>query len=131
MYRILVVDDSMIIRNKISRLPENSGYKVVDGARNGKEALEKCENYQPDIITLDLTMPEMDGLEAIPKLLAIKPDVQILVVSALSDQATGLEALELGASGFVTKPFTEEQVLNSLDRMIKYAKKYQATKRGK
>lgn len=124
MYRILVVDDSMIIRNKISRLPEDAGYSIVATAKNGREALEKCERYTPDIITLDLTMPEMDGLAAIPKLVELKPDILILVVSALSDQATGLEALELGASGFLHKPFTEDEVLRSLDRMVKYAYKH-------
>lgn len=123
MYNILVVDDSMIIRNKISRLPKGANYNVVDVAKNGKEALQKCIEYKPDIITLDLTMPEMDGLEAIPNLVKAKEDVLILVISALSDQATGLEALELGASGFLHKPFTDEQVLNSLDRMVKYSKK--------
>lgn len=124
MYRILVADDSMIIRNKISRLPESAGYRIVASAKNGRDALEKCTRYKPDIITLDLTMPEMDGLEAIPRLKQQKPDVLILVVSALSDQATGLEALELGASGFVNKPFTDAQLLDALDRMVKYAKKH-------
>ena len=121
MYRILAVDDSMIIRNKISRLPKSVGFHVEATAKNGKEALIQCKARQPDIITLDLTMPEMDGLEAIPNLLQIKPDLLILVVSALSDQATGLEALELGASGFLNKPFTEEELLDSLDRMVKYS----------
>ena len=121
MYRILVVDDSMIIRNKISRLPKEAGFKIEASAKNGKDALNKCRACRPDIITLDLTMPEMDGLEAIPNLLEIKPDILILVVSALSDQATGLEALELGASGFLNKPFTEEELVDSLKRMVKYS----------
>lgn len=123
MHKLLVVDDSMIIRNKISRLPEDKGYQVVANAHNGRDALEKYAEHQPDIVTLDLTMPEMDGLETIPKLVEMNPNVLILVVSALSDRATGLEALELGASGFVTKPFTSEELLKALDRMVKYAEK--------
>lgn len=127
-YQVLVVDDSMIIRNKISRLPTSAGYNIVDSAKNGKEAIQKCVQYYPDIITLDLTMPGMDGLQAIPKLIEIKPNVLILVISALSDQATGLEALELGASGFLNKPFTDEQLLKSLNRMVKYSHKQRTRK---
>lgn len=127
-YQVLVVDDSMIIRNKISRLPTSTGYNIVDSAKNGKEAIQKCVQYYPDIITLDLTMPGMDGLQAIPKLIEIKPNVLILVISALSDQATGLEALELGASGFLNKPFTDEQLLKSLNRMVKYSHKQRTRK---
>lgn len=122
-YQVLVVDDSMIIRNKISRLPDSAGYHVIDTAKDGKEAIQKCAQYHPDIVTLDLTMPGMDGLQAIPKLIEIKSNILILVVSALSDQATGLEALELGASGFLNKPFTDEQLLKSLTRMVKYSHK--------
>ncbi|MBP3195120.1 MAG: response regulator [Cardiobacteriaceae bacterium] len=118
MYRIMVVDDSMIIRNKISRLPKDSGFSIVCEAKNGQQAVELCKRYKPDIITLDITMPEMDGLEALGKLLLISPDVKVLIVSALSDQATGLEALELGAQGFLTKPFTETTLLKALNTLV-------------
>lgn len=118
MYRVLIVDDSMIIRNKISRLPSDSNYKIVGKARNGKEAIEMLQAFKPDIVTMDLTMPEMDGLECIPKLLELHPDVEILVVSALSDKATGIKALELGANGFLTKPFTDEELLATLNELM-------------
>lgn len=118
MYRIMTVDDSMIIRNKISRLPKKTGFTIVCEAKNGKQAIEQCKKFKPDIITLDITMPEMDGLEAITELLAVHPSARILIVSAISDQSTGLEALELGAQGFLTKPFTEQSLLKALNYLV-------------
>lgn len=119
MYRLMIVDDSMIIRNRISRTASDK-YNIVCTAKNGKEAVANCRKYRPDIITMDLTMPEMDGIETIPKLIEEHPDVQILVVSALNDEATGLEALELGASGFLTKPFTETGLLKALGELVEF-----------
>ncbi len=118
MYTVMVVDDSLVIRDRISRLDERSGFNVICQAKNGKEALSQCKVNMPDIITMDITMPEMDGLEAIPRLLEIKPDAKILVISALSDVETGLEALELGANGFLTKPFNERSLANALIELV-------------
>lgn len=118
MYRLLIVDDSMIIRNKIARLPKDAPFTVVGKAKNGLEAIEMCKTYNPDVVTMDLTMPEMDGLGCIKSLLQIKPDLQILVVSALSDKSTGIKALELGANGFLTKPFTDEQLTAALQEIM-------------
>lgn len=123
MYRLMVVDDSTIIRNKISRTStgnQQNRFKIVCTATNGHEAIEQCKKHLPDIATMDITMPGMDGLETIPKLLEIKPDLQILVVSALSDESTGLKALELGASGFVIKPFTEIELQRALESIIDF-----------
>lgn len=118
MYKLMIVDDSMIIRNKISRLPPGTSYQVVCKAKNGLEAIDMCKRYQPDVATMDLTMPHMDGLNCIKNLMKIKPDIQILVVSALSDKSTGIKALELGANGFLTKPFTDKQLLTALDDLM-------------
>lgn len=120
MYRLLIVDDSMIIRNKISRLPKSSQFEIVGKAKNGVEAVELCKKHDPDIVTMDLTMPEMDGLDCIKNLMEIKPELQILVVSALSDKSTGIKALDLGANGFLTKPFTDEQLLEALNEMMEH-----------
>lgn len=118
MYKMMVVDDSMIIRNKISRLPASAPYKVICKAKNGLEAIEYCKKFAPDIATMDLTMPHMDGLECIKNLMLLKPDIQILVVSALSDKSTGIKAIELGANGFLTKPFTDEELLEALNELM-------------
>jgi len=121
MLKLMIVDDSNIIRSKIRRSHDSERYTLVASATNGAEAVDMFKTNMPDVVTMDLTMPEMDGLDCISKITAIKPDVLILVVSALSDKATGIEALERGAQGFLLKPFTEEQLgeaLNELTRNV-------------
>lgn len=118
MYRLMIVDDSMIIRNKISRMPKQDRFVVVCKAENGMQAVELCKKHMPDIVTMDLTMPQMDGLSCIEKLVKIKPDIQILVVSALADKATGIKALELGANGFLNKPFTDDELFAALTDLM-------------
>lgn len=118
MYRLMIVDDSNIIRNRIQRLYNSDTFSLVATATNGDDALEKFKLYKPEVITMDLTMPQMDGLECIEKLVELDPEVRILVVSALSDKATGIKALELGASGFLCKPFSEEELVEALDELV-------------
>ncbi len=111
----MIVDDSNVIRRRIERCNNGSDmFNVVASAQNGKEAIEVFKKVQPDVITMDLTMPEMDGIECIETLMALNPDIIILVISALSDKATGIEALEKGARGFVCKPFSDEVLMASL-----------------
>ena len=85
--RLMIVDDSKIIRNRIQRAVEDYNLEVVCTATNGQEAVDMITSNQPEIVTMDLTMPEMDGIESIEKILEIKPDLLILVVSALADKA--------------------------------------------
>ena len=94
--KLLIVDDSNTIRNRIARLildPRLPNLQIVGLAANGIEALEQAQQHRPDLVTIDLTMPRMDGIECIGKLIAAFPDINILVVSALSDRATALRAL--------------------------------------
>jgi two-component system chemotaxis response regulator CheY len=115
MLKVMVVDDSNIIRRRIERCHQNStAFKVVASAADGLEAVEIFKQVGPDVVTMDLTMPEMDGIECISALIALDPNVLILVISALSDKATGIEALERGARGFVCKPFTDETLIKAL-----------------
>jgi two-component system chemotaxis response regulator CheY len=76
-----------------------------------------CAQHQPDLVTLDLTMPEMDGIDCVEELVRIKPDIRVLVVSALSDKATALEAIKRGANGFLFKPFTDDQLVHALKEL--------------
>jgi two-component system chemotaxis response regulator CheY len=111
--RLLIVDDSNMIRTRISRVVQSGGLTgvVLAGlARNGAEALRIARAVRPDVVTMDLTMPEMDGIECIAALLKLDPRISILVVSALSDKSTAIKALKLGARGFVAKPFTDEEL---------------------
>jgi len=117
MFKLMIVDDSNIIRNKISRGHDESKFSLVATATNGLDAIAQFKKHQPDVITMDLTMPEMDGIDCISTLMALDPDVAILVVSALSDKATGIQALQMGARGFLLKPFTEEELENALNEI--------------
>lgn len=117
MYKLMIVDDSNIIRNRIERSVKNSNFEIIGTATDGRDAVEKFKQWRPQMMTMDLTMPGMDGLECIQAITAIDPDVSILVVSALSDKLTGLVALEYGALGFLYKPFTDEQLVTALTKM--------------
>ncbi len=111
--RLLIVDDSNMIRTRISRVVQSGGLKnvaVVGLAKNGLEAVRIAKVARPNVVTMDLTMPEMDGIECITALLKLDPTINILVVSALSDKSTAIAALKLGARGFVSKPFTDEEL---------------------
>lgn len=119
MFKLMIVDDSNIIRSRIQRAYDSSHFMLVATATSGVDALDKFVTHRPDVITMDLTMPQMDGLECIEKIVAIDKNVRILVVSALSDRATGIQALSLGASGFLCKPFSEEELIEALEELTR------------
>ncbi len=115
--RLLIVDDSNMIRSRISRVVGTGGLhdiRIVGLARNGAEALRVARSAQPEVVTMDLTMPEMDGIECIGELLRFLPAVNVLVVSALADKSTAIQALKLGARGFLAKPFTDDELKMAL-----------------
>lgn len=116
--KLLIVDDSNIIRNKIARALGAYGLEIAGLAPNGASALEIFSAVRPQVVTMDLTMPEMDGIECIRKLHAIDPRVRILVVSALADKATAIQALKEGAQGFLCKPFTEEELTEAIGELL-------------
>ena len=117
-FRLLIVDDSNIMRRRIERSQRIEELEVVGTAGNGVEALELARRTDPDLVTMDLTMPQMDGIECISRLIAMKPSVRILVVSALSDKATAVQAMEQGANGFLHKPFTDRQLNEAIAELI-------------
>lgn len=108
--KLLIVDDSNILRKAIKRYLENGSIEVVGEAGNGKDAVRLFQELSPDLVTMDITMPEMDGLATLEEIMKINPGVKVLVITALRDEATGLKALKLGAKGFLPKPFTEESI---------------------
>lgn len=120
--KLMIVDDSNIIRSRISRImadPKLPLIEIVGTASNGTDAFALFTQERPELVTMDLTMPEMDGVECTTLLVEFNPDVKILIVSALSDKATAIEALKNGASGFLYKPFTDEELVNALLELIK------------
>ena len=119
--KLMIVDDSNIIRRRIERSQQIDRLEVVGSASNGRAAVEMFRRTQPDVVTMDLTMPEMDGIECVQELVAINSDVLILVVSALADKATAVEAIEKGANGFLCKPFTDRQLNDALEELLSEA----------
>ena len=117
-HRLMVVDDSNIVRRRIERANDLASIEFVGAARNGVEALEMQARLRPTLVTMDLTMPEMDGSQCVEKLVERDPALRILVISALADKLTAIEALEKGASGFLCKPFTDQQLNDALRKLI-------------
>lgn len=117
----MIVDDSSIMRRAIGKYLAPLNLELVATASNGQEALDLFQQHQPDLVTLDITMPQMDGLTCLTQMLALRPSVNVIVISALSDPATGLRALKLGAKSFLPKPFTETQIADEIRRLTEAA----------
>lgn len=115
--KLMIVDDSSIIRRAIGKYLAPLNLELVATASHGQEAIDQCRVTKPDVVTLDITMPQMDGLTCLSQLLALNPSLKVIVISALSDPATGLKALKLGAKSFLPKPFTEVQLVDEIRRV--------------
>ena len=115
--RFMVVDDSQVMRNQISKILQGR-YELVGDASNGREALEQFRQLKPKFVTMDMTMPEMEGKETIEAMVAEDPKVRILVVSALKDQDAAMDALAAGAYGFLCKPFTDYELVESIEELV-------------
>ena len=117
--KLMIVDDSNIMRRRIERSQQFEELELVGTAANGLEAIEMFRKMDPDVVTMDLTMPQMDGIECIENIVKLKPAVRILVISALADKATAVEAMEKGANGFLNKPFTDRQLNEAIAELIR------------
>ena len=120
--KLLIVDDSNMIRVRIASLIRdvrlNKNIEIVGLARDGASALQLATQHQPELMTLDLTMPEMDGIACLEEVMKAVPSISVLVVSALDDKPTAIKALKLGARGFIRKPFTDEQLVQAFLQLI-------------
>ncbi|MGO2084123.1 response regulator [Vagococcus sp.] len=115
--KVLIVDDAVFMRMKLKDILEKNGYEVVDEAQNGLEAIEKYKTSQPDIVTMDITMPEMDGLDALKEIKEYDKDAKILMCSAMGQQAMVMDAIRSGALDFIVKPFDADRVIKALDKV--------------
>lgn len=113
--KLLVTDDALIIRTLIKDMAVKAGWDVVGEAKNGQEAIDKYRELRPDAVTLDLVMPEFDGLHALRGIMEIDPEARVLIVSALKHRGLLKEAIEAGASDFVEKPFDKANLEETLD----------------
>jgi two-component system, chemotaxis family, chemotaxis protein CheY len=117
--KLLIVDDSTIMRMVIQKtLMDIHGIEIVGQAGDGKTALDLFGKTFPDVVTMDITMPEMDGLTCLEEILKIKPETRILVITSLTKDGIALDALKKGAKGFITKPFTADQLKEAFQRMV-------------
>lgn len=118
MPRVLVVDDAMFMRYSLRTILTNNGFDVVGEAENGEVAIKKYLELSPDIVTMDITMPEMDGIAAVKEIKRLDPNSKIIMISALGQQSYVVEAVKCGAKGFLIKPFKEEQVIKAISRIV-------------
>lgn len=120
--KLLIVDDSNIMRRAIEKYVKPFDLDIVGTAADGEAALALFRQHLPDLVTLDITMPRMDGLVCLDEIMRIKPSTRVLVISALKDPATGLQALRKGARGFLPKPFTEAELQEEIRILVQVAK---------
>jgi len=116
--RILVVDDAAFMRKVLTDALTTGGHEVVGEASNGNEAVARFQDVRPDLTTLDITMPETDGLQALRQILAADPAAKVIMCSALGAEDKVLEAIKLGAKDFVVKPFQPDRVLEAVSRAL-------------
>lgn len=114
---VMLVDDNDMMRAILRGMLRGEQYEVVGEARNGALAVEMAERLKPDIICMDVVMPEKDGLEALCEIKAARPDANIVMITSNADQVTVQESIQNGASGFIVKPFNAARVLDTLDRV--------------
>ncbi len=117
MYRLLIVDDALIMRKIIKDAAERAGWQVVGEAKNGAEAVGLYESQRPDLVTMDLVMPLMNGTEALRKIKAFDPEAQVVVVSALNQKETLAETIRDGAFDFIVKPFERDDMIRFLEKV--------------
>lgn len=116
--RILVVDDAAFMRMMIKDILEKNGYEVVGEAQDGQEAVEKYKELNPDLVTMDITMPEMDGITALKEIKKINPEAKIVMCSAMGQQAMVIDAIQAGAKDFIVKPFQAERVIEAIQKVM-------------
>jgi two-component system chemotaxis response regulator CheY len=116
MAKILVVDDAAFMRMRCTKLLQDNGYDTLE-AGNGVEAVQKYQQYKPDAVLMDITMPDMDGIETLKKLMEINPQVRVSMVTAMGQQSLVIEALKSGAKDFVVKPFNADRVLAAVKKI--------------
>lgn len=118
MANVLVVDDAAFMRLTIKKILESNGHAMVGEASNGKEAVIQYESLRPDVVILDITMPDMNGVEALNKIKQLDPDVKVIICSAMGNQNMLAQTIECGAKDFVVKPFQPERLVAAIEKVV-------------
>ncbi|WP_409292295.1 response regulator [Peribacillus sp. SCS-37] len=117
-HRILIVDDAAFMRMMIKDILTKNGYDVVAEAADGQQAVEKYKEHQPDLVTMDITMPEKDGIAALKEIKQSDPAAKIIMCSAMGQQAMVIDAIQAGAKDFIVKPFQADRVLEAISKTL-------------
>ncbi len=119
MAKVLIVDDAAFMRMMLKDILTKAGHEVVGEAANGVEAVEKYKELKPDVVTMDITMPEMNGIDAIKEIKKFDPNATVIVCSAMGQQAMVIEAIQAGAKDFIVKPFQASRVIEAIQKVLK------------
>ncbi|WP_058303941.1 response regulator [Gorillibacterium timonense] len=116
--RILIVDDAAFMRMMIRDILTKNGYEVCGEANDGAQAIEKFKEFRPDLITMDITMPEMDGINALKEIKKLDPNAKVIMCSAMGQQAMVIDAIQAGAKDFIVKPFQSDRVIEAIRKTL-------------
>ena len=116
--KILIVDDAVFMRTVLRKMLEEEGFEIVGEAGNGLEAIKLAKECQPDVVTLDITMPEMDGVTALPDILKSAPGSKVIMCSAMGQQPMVVDAIKNGAKDFIVKPFQKARVIQAIENAL-------------
>lgn len=116
--RILIVDDAAFMRMMIKDILSKNGFDVVGEAQDGNEAIEKYSELTPDLVTMDITMPEMDGITSLKKIKETHPEAKVIMCSAMGQQAMVIDAIQAGAKDFIVKPFQADRVIEAIQKAL-------------
>ncbi|MFW6035823.1 MAG: response regulator [Halothermotrichaceae bacterium] len=116
--KVLIVDDAAFMRNMLKCILVKADYEIVGEAEDGRDAVDKYKELAPDLVTMDITMPEMNGIEAVEKINNFDHDARIIMCTAMGQKALIIEALKAGAKDFIVKPFNKERVLEAFDKVM-------------
>ncbi|MDR2725696.1 MAG: response regulator [Candidatus Adiutrix sp.] len=116
--RVLIVDDSPIMRQMLVKIFTDEGFKVAGEAVDGSEALEMFESLNPDLITLDIVMPKMRGIEVLERIMATKPEARVIMASSVSDARTVMHCLKMGAKQYIVKPYDESKISDAVKKAL-------------
>jgi two-component system chemotaxis response regulator CheY len=118
-YKFVIVDDSSFMRTILRKIIEKQQYYKVEGeGTTGNEAVKLALRFKPDVLTLDITMPNMDGIEAVSEILKVSPDTKIIMISAMGQEKKIIDAIKAGAKDFIIKPFEEIRVLDAISKAV-------------
>ena len=119
MKKVMIVDDAAFMRLNLKNIIEEMGFKIIAEAENGIEAVDKYKEYNPDLVTMDITMPEMDGISATKQITSIDDNAKVLVCSAMGQQSLVIDAIEAGAKDFIVKPFERNRIKQAMHKIFK------------